>query len=101
LPVLATNSPAKFYDSLACGTPVIVTNPGWTKTFIETYACGWYAPAEQPAILAATIKRVLANPEELKAAGARGTAAATVHFDRQKLVLEVENVLMQAALQKR
>ncbi|WP_242929438.1 glycosyltransferase family 4 protein [Pontibacter vulgaris] len=99
LPVLAANSPSKFYDSLASGTPAIVTNPGWTKAFVEKYNCGWYSPAEQPAILAETIKRVLANPDELQQAGIRGAAVATTRFDRKQLAREVEDVLLQVTRQ--
>lgn len=98
LPVLASNSPAKFYDSLACGTPVIVTNPGWTKTFVEKYNCGWFTPAEQPNLLAQTIKQILANPDELKRAGENGVTIARQLFDREKLVKNVESILEKAAV---
>jgi glycosyltransferase involved in cell wall biosynthesis len=91
--VLASNSPSKFYDSLACGTPVIVTNPGWTKRFVEKYNCGWYVPAAQPQALAQAIKELCAQPEELRVAGARGAAIANTLFDRQQLVKQVEAVL--------
>lgn len=97
LPVLAYNSPAKFYDSLACGTPVVVTNPGWTKAFVERHACGWYTPAGQAAALATKIKQVLSQPEDLKTAGASGAAVAKQLFDRQQLVGQVEEVLLKAA----
>ncbi|WP_347157109.1 glycosyltransferase family 4 protein [Pontibacter chitinilyticus] len=93
LPVLKTNSPAKFYDSLACGTPVIVTNAGWTKSFVEQHGCGWYVPAEQPKALAKSIKEALADPEKLQAAGVRGVGVAQRLFDRQQLVKQVEAVL--------
>lgn len=101
LPVLATNSPAKFYDSLACGTPVVVTNPGWTKSFVEKYRCGWYAPAETPATLAKLIKNALGNPEELALAGARGKAAALEQFDRQNLAQEVEQIMLKVLQRQR
>ncbi|QCR24350.1 glycosyltransferase family 4 protein [Pontibacter sp. SGAir0037] len=95
LPVLATNSPAKFYDSLACGTPVIVTNPGWTKSFVEKYNVGWYTPPEQAQLLAQTIKAALAAPGSLKEKGANGIAVAKTLFDRQILAKQVEQVLEQ------
>ncbi|MFD3002150.1 glycosyltransferase family 4 protein [Pontibacter toksunensis] len=95
LPIMAVNSPAKMYDSLASGTPVLVTNPGWTKTFLEDNSCGWFAPAEQPAVIAQEIKELLAQPQELQAAGARGATIARQLFDRQQLVLQVEEVLEQ------
>lgn len=43
LPVLATNSPNKFFDSLASGKLTIVNTPGWTKDLVEKYKCGFYA----------------------------------------------------------
>ncbi|WP_299826111.1 glycosyltransferase family 4 protein [uncultured Pontibacter sp.] len=97
LPVLATNSPSKFYDSLACGTPVIVTNPGWTKTFVEENEVGWYTPAEQPEALEKCIKFALSQPTALETAGANGEAIARKLFNRKQLVQEVEQVLIGAA----
>ena len=96
-PVLTTNSPAKFYDSLAVGTPVVVTNPGWTKDFVEQHRCGWYVPAEQPSQLAATLAAVLATPGETRAAGQRGQLVARQQFDRQQLAARMELILEQAA----
>ncbi len=97
LPVLASNSPAKLYDSLACGTPVLVTNPGWTKAFVEEHGCGWYTPAGQPEALAAKIRGVLADPEEKERAGLNGQAIARRLFDRQQLAAQVEKILLQVA----
>ncbi|MCC9136449.1 glycosyltransferase family 4 protein [Pontibacter silvestris] len=100
LPVLATNSPGKFYDSLACGTPVIVTNLGWTKSFVEKYSCGWYVPAEKPAVLAELIKNIFNKPDELIAAGARGKVLAFKQFDRQNLAKEAEQIMLNVYQQR-
>ncbi|UYZ58767.1 glycosyltransferase family 4 protein [Hymenobacter latericus] len=97
LPVLDTNSPAKFYDSLAVGTPVVVTNPGWTKQFVEQHGCGWYVPAEQPRALADNLHRALGDRAELSAAGQRGQQVAQQLFDRQRLAAEVQLILERAA----
>jgi glycosyltransferase involved in cell wall biosynthesis len=94
LPVLESNSPSKFYDSLACGTPVIVTNPGWTMRFVEEHKVGWYVPAEQPKALAQTIKQVLNKPEQLEHYSQNGAIIARQIFDRKKLVLDMEQVLL-------
>jgi glycosyltransferase involved in cell wall biosynthesis len=56
LPVLSTNSPSKFFDSLACGTPVLVTNTGWTRAFVEDHNCGWCIDALSADRLATTSK---------------------------------------------
>ncbi|SIR48882.1 glycosyltransferase family 4 protein [Pontibacter lucknowensis] len=95
LPVLASNSPAKLYDSLACGVPVLVTNPGWTKTFVEQHNCGWYSPASQPELLAKKIKEIMADREKRRQAGANGQSIARQLFDRQQLAAQVEQVLLQ------
>ncbi len=95
-PVLAANAPSKLYDSLAAGTPVIVTNAGWTKRLVEAHGCGWHVPPEDAAALAAQIHAALDAPEALRAAGARAERLARARFDRaehmQRLVALIEGV---------
>ncbi|WP_460501266.1 glycosyltransferase, partial [Hymenobacter agri] len=93
LPVLDANSPAKLYDSLAVGTPVVVTNAGWTKALVEQHACGWYVPAGAPEALAARLRQLLAQLPLLAAAGSNGRAFAQQHFDRQQLAAQVQHIL--------
>lgn len=100
-PVLAANSPAKFFDSLGAGTPVVVTNPGWTKRFVEAHACGWYVPPENPEALAHEIARALAHPGRLLEAGARGAEIARQLFDRAELAVSLEKILIDAAKTER
>ncbi|AIZ63051.1 hypothetical protein PK28_03910 [Hymenobacter sp. DG25B] len=97
MPVLDANSPAKFYDSLAVGTPVIVTNQGWTKAFVEQHGAGWFVPAGQPDALATKLLELLAQPEKLQTAGQRGKQAARQLFDRQQIAHTVKQVLEKAA----
>jgi len=99
LPVLDANSPAKLYDSLAVGTPVVVTNRGWTKELVEREQCGWFAPAGNAEALAKLLQERLDNPAELQAAGRRGQALASREFDRQQMAETVQNILEAAALQ--
>ena len=97
IPVLDTNSPAKLYDALAVGTPVVVTNKGWTKTLVEQHACGWYTPAGDAARLAERLRAVLHDPQGAAAAGARGQALARTDFDRQVLAQRMQAILERAA----
>ena len=90
LPVLATNSPSKFFDSLACGTPVLVTNTGWTRTFVEAHHCGWFIDALTPDRLAATITQLADRPEDLVERGRNGTVVARSLFDRQQMADSLE-----------
>ena len=97
LPVLDSNSPAKLYDSLAVGTPVVVTNQGWTKTLVEQHGCGWYVPAGAPDALATKLQELLAQPAVLSTAGANGRSLAATEFDRQRLAQRVQQLLEAAA----
>ena len=96
LPVLATNSPAKFFDSLGAGTPVIVTNPGWTRQFVELHQCGWYSPPEHPEALAHQIQWLANQPTLTHQAGQRGETIARALFDRQLMAYQLEQILEHA-----
>jgi glycosyltransferase involved in cell wall biosynthesis len=97
LPVLDANSPAKLYDALAVGTPVVVTNPGWTKALVEQHGCGWYTPAGDVAALAERLRAVLAEPQELLEAGERGRTLARTAFDRRSLAQQMQGILERVA----
>ncbi len=81
-PVLATNAPSKLLDSLAMSTPVLVTNPGWTRRLVEEHGCGWFVPPEQPEALATRLGTLFDEPTALRTAGARGAALARERFNR-------------------
>lgn len=81
-PVLGTNAPAKLFDSLAAGTPVLVTNPGWMTRFVQRHDCGWAVPPSAPDALAGRIAQILDAPEAADAAGQRGASVVRERFDR-------------------
>jgi len=85
-PVLAANSPGKLYDSLATGTPVVVTNPGWTKRLVETHDCGWYVPPESPTQIASRLRDVLDDPERLTSTSENARALSRRQFRRSDLM---------------
>ena len=97
LPVLNSNSPAKLYDSLAVGTPVVVTNSGWSKQLVEQEGCGWYTPAGDAPALAALLIQLLAQPALLIMAGACGRSLAARAFNRQTLAAVVQQVLEESS----
>ena len=97
LPVLDANSPAKLYDSLAVGTPVVVTNQGWTKELVQKHGCGWYVPAGDAEAMAINIQILLARPDILVATGTRGRQLAVQEFDRQQLAGQMQRILETAS----
>lgn len=48
VPILATNSPNKLFDSLSAGKPIIVNSAGWTKDLVENDDCGFFVDPEHP-----------------------------------------------------
>ena len=93
LPVLKANSPAKFFDSLAVGTPVIVTNAGWTRSFVEIHECGWYVPPEDEIALAQCIESRIDDEAALNQAGRNGYRIARSLFDRAQMIHPLEHIL--------
>jgi glycosyltransferase involved in cell wall biosynthesis len=82
-PVLRTNAPSKLMDSLAAGTPVIVTNPGWTQRLVTSGGCGWYVPPEDAEALAACVASALdADPEREASWQRNARHLAYTRFDR-------------------
>lgn len=100
MPVLNANSPAKLYDSLAVGTPIIVTNTGWTNELVRKYGCGWYSPADDATALTTLLNELFSTPYLLEEAGAAGRKLAAI-FDRQGIASVVQRALEQAATKAR
>jgi glycosyltransferase involved in cell wall biosynthesis len=96
-PVLASNSPGKFFDGLATGTPVVVTNPGWTKRFVERHACGWFVPPESPGALASRLQRAVAAPNRLRIMSQNAQEAARERFARTKLLNRYASIVERVA----
>ncbi|WP_205503465.1 glycosyltransferase family 4 protein [Rufibacter psychrotolerans] len=92
LPVLEANSPGKLFDSLAVGTPVVVTNPGWTKTLVEAHSCGWYVPAGEAETLASTLVQHLADQPAMAHMRVNAAQVAREQFDRAQMVPVLEQI---------
>lgn len=97
LPVLATNSPNKLFDALAAGRPVLVNNPGWTRDLVLRHGVGLYAEPDSSLSLATQILWLAQNPAARADMGRAARRLAENRFDRKKLALEFERVLLAAA----
>jgi len=88
LRVLGTTSPAKLFDSLACGTPVVIFNDGWMRTLVEQTGCGFFVGEPDPEACARHVAALLGDSERLVAAGARAAdlyaADYAQMFDRDR-----------------
>jgi glycosyltransferase involved in cell wall biosynthesis len=69
---IAEGLPLVFFESMACGTPVIGSDGGGTPEIIVDGETGLLVTSNDPGIVAAAIRRLLANPGERAELGRRG-----------------------------
>ncbi|MCX7860311.1 MAG: glycosyltransferase family 4 protein [Chloroflexus sp.] len=100
VPVLATCSPNKLFDTLAAGRPAIVNTPGWLQQLVEEHRCGRYARAGDPADLAAQIIYLRDHPEFTRQAGNNARTLAEQQFDRRQLAAAALAILRACAGQR-
>lgn len=95
IPVLATNSPNKLFDSLASGRMTIVNTPGWTKDLVEKYQCGFYANPLNPDEFIEKIKPFLEQRDLLETYKLNARKIAEQHYSKtlqvRKLVGLINN----------
>lgn len=96
VPILMTNSPNKFFDSLAAGTPVISNMSGWIEGLIEKYNIGLYFKPDDVDKLVANMITIVSddNLQSLMSENAKNLAKEL--FDRDKLAVELEKILVKS-----
>jgi glycosyltransferase involved in cell wall biosynthesis len=97
VPVLATNSPNKLFDTFAAGRPAIVNMDGWMRELVERNEAGVYVRAGDAADLAEKVVWLRDNPHEAARMGANARALAERDFDRDVLAGRALAVLEEAA----
>lgn len=93
LPILATNSPNKLFDSLSAGKPIIVNSAGWTKDMVEKDDCGFYVDPEKPEMLAEKLLEIKDNKPLLQKWGENARRLSVDVYDKSKLSSQVAEVL--------
>nr|WP_240467917.1 glycosyltransferase family 4 protein [Euzebyella marina] len=93
LPILATNSPNKLFDSLSAGKTIIVNSAGWTKTLVEEHNCGFYVSPEHPEELAEQLLFLKNNPIILEQMGKNSRTLAETVYDKSILCDKFANLV--------
>jgi glycosyltransferase involved in cell wall biosynthesis len=96
VPVLATNSPNKLFDTFAAGRPAIVNMDGWMRELVEDNEAGLYVRAGDARQLAERIAWLREHPEQAERMGRNARALAERDFDRDELAARVLAVLEEA-----
>ena len=97
VPVLATNSPNKLFDTFAAGRPAIVNMDGWMRELVEQNEAGVYVRAGDAAELAEKLAWLRDNPAEVERMGRNARALAERDFGRDELAGRALAVLEEAA----
>jgi glycosyltransferase involved in cell wall biosynthesis len=97
VPVLATNSPNKLFDTFAAGRAAIVNMDGWMRELVEQNEAGLYVRAGDAADLAEKIAWLRDNPQGAARMGANARALAEREFGRDELAARALAVLEDAS----
>ena len=100
-PVLQTNSPNKFFDSLAAGRPAVVNLDGWLRRLVEEDGAGAYVPAGNGEALATTLSALSREPQVVARMGRNARALAEREFDRDAMAERLAETLERAAGRRR
>ena len=87
----------RFYESLACGVPVVCSHfPEW-KAIVDEIGCGLVVDPDDPERIADAIEYLLTHPDEARQMGNRGQEAIAERFnwetEKQKLFLLYDRLL--------
>lgn len=93
-PALWENSANKVFDALASGTAVAINYKGWQKELLEEAGAGIIL-GPNPIDAVAPLLKLLDSPQRLADCGARARKLAEERFDRDKLALQLEGVLLE------
>jgi glycosyltransferase involved in cell wall biosynthesis len=97
VPVLATNSPNKLFDTFAAGRPAIVNTSGWMRELVEANEAGLFARPGDAADLADKVLLLRDRPELAERFGRNARALAEREFDRDRLAARLLELLERVA----
>jgi glycosyltransferase involved in cell wall biosynthesis len=92
-PAFETNSPDKFFDSLAAGKPVVCTLGGWWRRICEHEQVGVFTPPGDGLGLAAALAALAREPDLVTRMGRNARVLAEREFDRDLLAARLLAVL--------
>ncbi len=96
-PILETNSPNKFFDSLAAGKPVVVNLDGWLRRLVEENDAGLWVPGGNAEALAGALSSLSANTERVAEMGRNARALAEREFGRDEMADRLAQTLEEVA----
>lgn len=97
-PVFMLTVPAKLQAYMACGRPIVAMLDGEGARIVDEAGAGLACPAGDSGALAAAVLRMARmDRAEREAMGQRGLAYYRSHFEREKLFVQLETWMSEAA----
>jgi colanic acid biosynthesis glycosyl transferase WcaI len=89
----ASMVPVKLFEYMATGRPIIYAGKGVAADLLRQIGCAVTVSPEDPEAICAAIVRLVRDPEQMRALGARGRARVRSDFNRGKLMEELAYAL--------
>lgn len=93
IPILATNSPNKLFDSLSAEKAIIVNSNGWTKDMVEDNGCGVYVDVKHPAELKDALIKMSVNKAWVDEMAKNSRTLAENVYDKSILCKQFVNIV--------
>ncbi len=94
-------SPVKLFEYMSMGLPIVGARIGQTEEILEHGRTGWLYTNTDAGEPAATIRRIAAEPEALRRAGAEARAVALARYTWDHNATEVERLAERALARRR
>lgn len=96
VPALWANSANKVFDALAAGRPIAINHCGWLADFIKEEACGLVLDSRDVETATHLLRQRVRDKQWLAMASNNAIRVARFRFDRDKLALQLLEVLQHA-----
>ena len=96
-PGLSANLPGKVQSYMAAGKPIVGPIDGETARIVRDARCGMCSPAEDPAALAETMRRIAAQPEKLNEYGENARRYYQENFRKEIFISQLTRALQDNA----
>jgi glycosyltransferase involved in cell wall biosynthesis len=95
-PIFAYTIPTKIQSYMACARPIVAGIDGEGARVTEEAGAGYAVPAEDPRALALAVRRMAAlDAERREAMGQAGRRYFEQHFDRERLLEQLEGWMLE------
>lgn len=100
-PIFLWTQPAKLWEYMASGRPVVHAGEGEVIDVLEGHAIARTVPPDDARALARALGDLLADPEEARALGARGRTFVETHRRRETLMADLISLVAASAPEAR